>query len=59
MWGVLPVYMSVTSCASGAHGGQDGALDPMELELQVVVSHHVGAVFLPVSPARAAAAVNC
>lgn len=33
--------------------------EALELESQVVVSHHVGAVFLPVSPARAAAAVNC
>jgi hypothetical protein len=29
------------SCAHSIHGGQK-ALDPLELELQMVVSHHMG-----------------
>lgn len=36
----LPAYMSL--CA-GAQGGQKRALDPLELELQTVVSHHAEA----------------
>lgn len=38
----LPAYMSL--CA-GAQGGQKRALDPLELELQTVVSHHAEAGF--------------
>jgi len=30
-------------CACSTHGGYKKALDTLELELQVVVSHHVGA----------------
>lgn len=42
----LLLYMSVLSaCIStsvpGAHGGKKGS-DPLELGLQIVVSHHVG-----------------
>ena len=32
-----------TSCVFGACGGQKRALDALELELQMVVSHHMGA----------------
>lgn len=31
-----------TMCVPGAGGGQKRVLDPLELELQVVGSHHVG-----------------
>jgi hypothetical protein len=34
-------------------------LDPMELELQVIVSHHVSVETEPGSSARAAGAHNC
>ena len=30
-------------CVANAYGGQKRALDPLELELQTVVGHHVGA----------------
>jgi hypothetical protein len=30
-------------CMPGAHGGHKRALDPLELELQGVVSYHMGA----------------
>jgi hypothetical protein len=30
-------------CVTGAHGGQKWALDLLELKVQVIVSHHVGA----------------
>jgi hypothetical protein len=32
-----------TTCASGPLGGQKRVLDPLKLELQTVVSCHVGA----------------
>ena len=32
-----------TVCMSVALKGQEGVLEPLELELQAVVSHHVGA----------------
>ena len=36
------MYISIpVSC--NAHRGQKKALDPLELELYIVVSHHVGA----------------
>ena len=31
-----------TMCMPGAFGGQKRALDPLELELQMAVSHHPG-----------------
>lgn len=38
------MYMSVLPThIAGACGGQTAALDPLELELLIVVSHHVGA----------------
>jgi hypothetical protein len=40
---VLPTYLCIT-CMPGAHGGQKWVLDPLELELQMVVSSHLGAV---------------
>lgn len=33
-----------TMCVLGAHKGQKVAMDPLELELQTDVGHHVGAV---------------
>lgn len=37
----LHVYMCVT-CVPGAHGGQKRDLGPLELDLQRVISYHVG-----------------
>jgi hypothetical protein len=34
-------YLHVHLCVSGAHGGQKD-LDPLDLELYMVVNHHVG-----------------
>lgn len=31
-----------TMCVPGAYRGQKRALDPLQLMLQIVVSHHVG-----------------
>lgn len=31
------------ACMHGVHGGQKGASEPLELELQMVASHHVDA----------------
>lgn len=37
-------YLHVCLCfAGGVHGDQKKALDALELELEIVVSHHVGA----------------
>ena len=41
-----------------AHGGHKRALGPLELELQMVVSHHVSAKNGTESPARAVSALN-
>lgn len=30
-------------CVPGVHNGQKRVLDPSELEIQMIVSHHVGA----------------
>lgn len=40
---VLPACMYVHMCKPGAHRSQDSGLDPLELELWMVVSYHVGA----------------
>jgi hypothetical protein len=38
--GVLPACMvSVPHCMSGAHRGQERMMDPLDLELNIVVSH--------------------
>ena len=37
---VLPECVSVSICIPSACGGQKKALDPLELELQMVVSCH-------------------
>ena len=37
------IYSLCTMCMLGAHGGQKRALDPLGLELQIVVNSHVGA----------------
>lgn len=39
--GVLPAYV-ITLHVCSAHGGQKRALNPLDRELQVVVTHHVG-----------------
>lgn len=42
-----------TTCVSGAHGVQKMALNHLQLELQIVVSCHVGAGVEPRSSTRA------
>jgi hypothetical protein len=42
MSGFLHVCMC-TICVPGALGSQKGEMDPLELELWMVVNHHVGA----------------
>ena len=45
---------------SGAHRGQKRALDPLELELQMVVNCRVGAAGTKLhSSVRVASALNC
>lgn len=39
----LPACVYRVACMPGACGGQERAMDPLELELQVVVSHCVRA----------------
>lgn len=48
---VLPMYTSIY-CVPGTCGGQKRALDPQELELEMVVCSHMGAGTQP-SPGRA------
>ena len=43
VYGGLPALCLCTTHIPGAVGAQKGALDPPELELQTVVSRHVGA----------------
>lgn len=42
--GVLPACMSVIPTYMCARGGQKRAFSPLGLQLQVVISYHVGAV---------------
>lgn len=55
---VLCIWVSCvyifTTCVSGAHGGKRGALDPLELKLQMFVSCHAGLGIQP-EPSRGAA----
>lgn len=38
------LYVSVfPACVPGAQGGQKRSSDPLKLELQMIVSHHLGA----------------
>ena len=39
----LVITFTYTACVPGAHGGQERVLELLELELQMVVSHHMGA----------------
>lgn len=55
--GVWPVCMSVSHVLIGAHGCQD-VLEPLELQLQSVVSHHMDAGTEHRSSRRAARALN-
>jgi hypothetical protein len=52
------MFCQCTSCVPSAHWDQKRSLDPLELELYVVVSHHVGARDQTLSSARAASALN-
>jgi hypothetical protein len=47
------------TCMAGVCEGQKRALDPLKLELQMLVNHYVGAGNQTTSSARAASAVNC
>jgi hypothetical protein len=42
---ILNIYLFfiLSICVSGSHGSQNRTSDLLELELQVAVSHHVGA----------------
>ena len=37
------LFIILSICVSGSHGSQKRTSDLLELELQVAVSHHVGA----------------
>ena len=39
----LPACVYMLACKPGAYGGQERAMDSLELELHVIVSHCVGA----------------
>lgn len=39
--GVLPTWCLYTICMSGIHRGQKKASDPLELELEKIVSCHI------------------
>ena len=39
----MPIFLCLKRAEKGFKGGQDRALGPLELELEVVVSLHVGA----------------
>lgn len=39
MWMLLPIGVSVHQCVSDAFRCQEQALDPLDLKLQIVVSH--------------------
>lgn len=41
------MYVSALSGCNAAHGGQKRALEPLELELQRIVSHHVDGYWEP------------
>jgi hypothetical protein len=43
VYGVLLACMYVCTCMLGAHRSQKRTSDSLELELQMFVSHHVGA----------------
>lgn len=43
VYSCLPECMYVAICVLGACGSQKRAFDPLELEFQIAVSHHVGA----------------
>lgn len=58
MYGYLPVYVC-NVCVHGTRGGQKRALDPLELELQMVIICHVGAGNQTRSSCPAANAPNC
>lgn len=48
-----------TMCISDALRGHKTVSDPQELELQIIVSHHVGAGIEPWYSGRADSALNC
>lgn len=46
--GALGLHLCLcTTCMSNVHTGQQGASDPLELDLQPVVNHGVGSVIEP------------
>ena len=56
---VLPACMFLYHMYAGAHGGQKRALDPLELELQIILSAMWVSEIKPRSSARALIALNC
>lgn len=58
MYEYLPKSTHVYTCVPGAHTGQWWALDLLELELLMVVSHRVGAGSQAPVSARAARAIS-
>lgn len=43
VWAFCPRVCLCTACMPGANGGQKEVLDPLELDIQMVVNQHVGA----------------
>ena len=52
------IHVKCTICMPGTRGGQESELDPLELEVQMVMGFHVGAGTESGSSARAASALN-
>lgn len=58
--GILPTCMSAfTMHVPGAHSCQKKALDPLDLELKMVMSRYIGPGIDPESPGRATYALKC
>ena len=55
----VTVYMCGTMCIPDALRGQERASDTLELELQIVVSHHVNAGPKPGSSESTTNVLNC
>jgi hypothetical protein len=56
VWVVYVYVCLCTMCVPGAHGGQKRAPDPLDLELEMVVMHHVVLGIKPGSFGRVAGA---
>jgi hypothetical protein len=56
--GILPEYIICAPYTCSTQEGQERASDPLELEVQVVVSNHVDAETPTRTSGRAASALN-